>query len=371
MNFCRQVISVSISFLLKILINQLIRGKYMKRKRYLSYHIRQFLVQFLPHERGLSDNTILSYRDALKLLLRFCDQYLHLKVDELLCEQIDRETVLKFLDYLEQERDCTPKTRNSRLAALKTFFYYVGCEVPECLDNSQKIGSIAIKKVPHKNAEYLDTEEYKAILGSIEITSRNGKRDLALLRLMHNTGARVQEIVDIKLGDLRLDAVGQIILTGKGDKQRVCPLWKETVEAIQAYLAERKPRSKDENHLFLNAKGESITRFGIRYIVKKYTDKASKIQPSLKMKKVSPHTFRHTTAMHLLQAGNELNAVRLWLGHASLNTTHLYVEIDMEMKRKILNKSRPPELEHIEKKWKNPEILCWLDDICKPQVALV
>ncbi len=341
------------------------------QKPYLSIYVRKFFTEFLPNEKGLEENTILSYKDALKLLLQYCDNNLHLKVDELLSQQIDREIVLGFLDYLEQERGCKPNTRNTRLAALKTFFYYVGREVPECLENRRKILAISIKKVPHENAEYLDAEEYKTILNTVDITKRNGKRDKALLMFMHNTGGRVQEVVDINLGDLRLDSASQVILTGKGAKKRICPLWKETVEAIQDYLSERKSKQKDEKHLFLNTKGESITRFGIRYILKKYADKASEIQPSLKNKNVSPHTFRHTTAMHLLQAGNELNAVRLWLGHASLNTTHLYADIDMDMKREILNKSHPPEIEHKEKLWKEPEILRWLDDLCKPQVALV
>ncbi len=219
----------------------------MKGKPYLSFYIRKFLTEFLPNERGLKQNTLLSYGDALKLFLHYCDNCLQLKVDELLCEQVDREMVLKFLDHLEQERECKPQTRNTRLAALKTFSYYVGCEVPECLENSRKILGISKKKVPHKNAEYLDAEEYKAILDTVEIASRNGKRDLALLSLMHNTGGRVQEIVDIKLGDLRLDAAAQVILTGKGGKQRVCPLWNETIEAIQDCLAQRKPKHKDEN----------------------------------------------------------------------------------------------------------------------------
>jgi site-specific recombinase XerD len=128
---------------------------------------------------------------------------------------------------------------------------------------------------------------------------------------MYNTGARVQEIADIRLNDLRLDAASQVKLTGKGKKERVIPLWEDTIEAIKTYMSERKTKQENEDHLFLNDKGESITRFGIRYIVKKYTDKAIGNQPSLKQKKVSPHTFRHTTAMHLLQAGNELNVVRL------------------------------------------------------------
>lgn len=337
----------------------------MKQNQYLSYYIRLFLIQYLSSERGLSVNTILSYKDALKLLLKYCADYLNMKIDQLLCDQIDNKIVRKFLDYLEQERGCTASTRNARLAALKTFFYYLGQEVPECLDNSQRISAIPQKKTPHKMVDYLDTFELKAIIDSIDVAGRNGIRDMALLLLMHNTGARVQEIVDVKLNDLRLDAASQIKLTGKGKKQRVCPLWEDTIEAVKAYISVRKPKQEDENHLFLNDRGESITRFGIRYIIRKYTDKAVKKQPSLKQKQISPHTFRHTTAMHLLQAGNELNVVRLWLGHANLNTTHMYVEINMEMKKEILSRTKPPKLKKEVKKWQGPKILEWLNELCK------
>jgi len=337
----------------------------MKQKQYLSYYIRLFIIQFLSNEKGLSENTILAYRDALKLLLKYCADYLKIKIDKLPCDQIDDKIVRKFLDYLEQKRGCTPNTRNARLAALKTFFYYLGREVPQCLDNTHRINHIPLKKIPHKTIDYLDPDELKAIIDSIDACSRNGIRDKALLMLMYNTGARVQEIVHIKLDDLRLDAASQVKLTGKGKKERVCPIWEDTIEAIKAYISVRNPKQADEKHLFLNDRGESITRFGIRYIIKKYTLKAIEKQPSLQSKKISPHTFRHTTAMHLLQAGNELNVVKLWLGHVSLNTTHKYTEINMEMKKEILSKIQPPNLKQQKKKWQSPKILQWLDELCR------
>lgn len=263
----------------------------MKKQLYLSYYIRLFLVQFLPHEKGVSENTILAYRDALKLLLKYCADSLHMKIDTLACDQINREIVCKFLDHQEQEKGCTPNTRNARLAAFKSFFSYVGREVPECLDNSQSINTIPQKKVPHKAVDYLDSGEFNAIMDSIDSKSRNGIRDKCLLLLMYNTGARVQEIVDIKLNDLRLDAASQVKLTGKGNKERVIPLWEDTIENIKAYIQVRKSKLEDEDYLFLNDKGESITRFGIRYILKKYTNQAIKKLPSLKLKKISPHTI--------------------------------------------------------------------------------
>ncbi len=335
----------------------------MKQEQYLSYYIRLFIIQFLPNEKGVRENTILAYKDALKLLLKYCADNLKLKVDMLSCDQIDSEIIRDFLDYLEQVRGSSPQTRNARLAALKTFFNYLGREVPECLENSRQISSIPQKKTPHKTVDYLDTEELKAIIESIDITSRNGYRDKALLLLMHNTGARVQEIVDIKLNDLRIDAACQVKLTGKGQKERVIPLWQDTIDVIKVYITKRRPKQDGEEHLFLNDKGKNITRFGIRYLIEKYTDKAIKKQPSLKQKKISPHTFRHTTAMHLLQAGNDLNFVRLWLGHSNLNTTHMYIEINMEMKKEILSKAQPIQLKSEEKKWQNPKILEWLNNL--------
>ncbi len=336
----------------------------MKQKHYLSLYIQSFFMKYLPNERGGSKNTIYAYRDAIKLFLKYCDGHLKIKIDNLQCNQINADIVRNFLDYLEQERGCTPRTRNARLAALKTFFYYLGREVPECLDYSQKISAIPQKKVPHKTVDYLEADELKAVFESIDVRARNGLRDKALLLIMHNTGARAQEVVDIKLKDLRLDAASQVKLTGKGNKERMCPLWKETIEAIRACISDRKVKQKEDEHLFLNDKGESITRFGIRHIVRKYIDKAKEKISSLKQKRVSPHTFRHTTAMHLLQSGNELNVVRLWLGHASLNTTHMYIEIDMRMKRKILSKSAPPSLKKEGKKWQQPNVLKWLDNLC-------
>lgn len=337
----------------------------MKQKPFLSHYIRLFLIQFLAYEKGLSENTILAYRDCLKLLICYCDNELDVDIDKISCDMIDNRIVSDFLDWLETKRNCSVRTRNARLAALKSFFHYVGRSVPECLDNTRKILSISLKKVPHRTVDYLEEDELKAILSSINLQSPNGLRDKALFMLMYNTGARVQEIVDITVNDLRLDAAAQVKITGKGKKQRVCPLWQETVEAINSYLAVRQMFNNEKMHLFLNSRGIVITRFGIRYIIQKYTRKAMKTKSTLTNKSVTPHTIRHTTAMHLLQAGNELNMIRLWLGHSSLNTTHMYIEIDMKKKKEILDKCQPPVLIEQKKIWKQPKILEWLDSFSK------
>ena len=329
----------------------------------LVYYIRLFLTRYLCNERGLSENTLLAYKDTLKLFLRYLDSKRKCKIDHLACGAIDVDTIRTFLDYIEEERHCGANTRNARLAALKTFFYYLGSQCPECLDLSHRISLIRLKKTPHKCVAYLETDELKAILNSVDVQSRNGLRDKALLLFMYNTGARVQEIVDLEIDHIRFDAASQVTLTGKGKKQRCCPLWPDTLDAITNYIAARVPINKNEQHLFLNSNGVKITRFGIRYIVKSYTSKSINQSPSLKRKNVSPHTFRHTTAMHLLQAGNELNMVRLWLGHVSLNTTHMYIEIDMQMKREILQTTNPPRSRLKQRIWQQPKILQWLDQL--------
>jgi site-specific recombinase XerD len=333
----------------------------MNEKLFLSYYIRLFLTDFLAYERGLSENTILAYRDCLKLFLYYCDNELAIDIDKITCDIINDHKVTDFLNWLENKRNCSVKTRNARLAALKSFFHYLGRTVPECLDNTRKILLIPFKKTPHKTVDFLEEGELKAIIDGIDIESQNGYRDKALLLLMYNTGARVQEIVDLTIDDLRLDAAAQVKLTCKGKKQRICPLWEETIEAIKLYLDIRNTNGNTEIRLFLNSRCVPITRFGIRYIIRKYTKKASAAVKTLHQKNVSPHTIRHTTAMHLLQAGNELNMIRLWLGHASLNTTHMYIEIDMKMKKEILNKSHPPVLKEKKKIWKQPKILEWLN----------
>ena len=235
--------------------------------------------------------------------------------------------------------------------------------MPQC----QVIRSIPLKRCEHKIVEYLEESEMQAILDALDIDSRTGLRDRALLLLLYNTGARVSEIVGLRRVDLRLDgASAQIRLLGKGRKQRSCPLWPETVEALEAYLQQRNPTQATEQ-LFLNVNGLPITRFGIRYVIQKYAARA--LPPSASTKTVNPHTIRHTTAMHLLRAGNDINMVSFWLGHANINTTHIYVEIDMEMKRKMIAKAGPPRVD-AKPPWQRPDILQWLHNITKqPQLC--
>lgn len=211
---------------------------------------------------------------------------------------------------------------------------------------------------------YLEEKETQAVLDAVDSTARMGLRDQALLLVLYNTGARVSEIVNLKASDLRLDDSPQVKLVGKGQKHRSCPLWPETAKALRTYLQERALRDPGCERVFLNASGLPLTRFGIRHILRKHVAQAQGVCVSLADKRVSPHTLRHTTAMHLLRSGNDINMVSYWLGHADINTTHVYVEVDMQMKRKMLEKASSPAVKRVAA-WRQPRMLDWLKALTK------
>lgn len=331
--------------------------------------IKRFFSHYLPVQKGLSVNTILAYRDAVKLLLCYAADTQNIPVDKLAVEQIDEKMVLGFLDDCEQRRGCSPRTRNARLAAIRSLFDYIARQEPVLLVHCGQVRAIPLKRVEHKQVAYLDEKEMQAVLNAIDVNSRSGMRDQALLMLLYNTGARVSEIVTLELEDLRLDDSAQIRIQGKGGKERSCPLWPETATALESYLQHRFPKVSDTQCVFLNANGDPITRFGIRYITRKYGVQAHAKHPDEAAKPINPHTIRHTCAMHLLRSGNDINMVSYWLGHADINTTHIYIEIDMEMKRKMITKAGAPEIES-NVPWQKPHVLQWLDRLAKePQLC--
>jgi len=335
----------------------------------LANSIKRFLCHYLPVQKGLAANTILSYRDAIKLLLCYAADTRKKSVEELSVQDIDDSLVLTFLDHLETVRGCSPRTRNARLAAIRSFFSFLAREEPSLLLHCQAIRAIPLKRTEHKMIGYLEEKEIQALLDAVDVASRTGVRDKALLLLFYNTGARVSEIVGLSVTDLRLDEAPQIKLLGKGKKHRSCPLWPETAQALKDYLQERTPKHRGQNQLFLNANGDAITRFGVHYIIRKYAAKAQIACASITSKSVSPHTIRHTTAMHLLRSGNDINMVSYWLGHADINTTHVYIEIDMNMKRRMLQKAEAPTVNNA-LPWRKPNILQWLSRLAKtPQLC--
>lgn len=339
----------------------------MNRPHLIASYMEGFFRLYLGAIRGVSEKTILAYRDALKLLLCFAGDRLGLAVDELAIEHLDEKLIVAFLDYVEKERNCCVRTRNARLAAVSTFFRYAGRQEPELLPQCRAVRTISYKRDEHKALDHLDSAEIRAVFESIDPSSRDGNRDKALMLFLFNTGARVQECVDVTLDSLRLDGQGQVTLLGKGRKERICPLWPETVQAIRTCLSQRNAKDAGEGRLFLNANGKPITRFGIRHIVRKYAARAGEKCLSIRRKTVGPHTWRHSTAVHLLQAGNDLNMIAMWLGHADVNTTHAYAEIDMEMKRKMLEGCPPPKGSEPRRQWQKPSTIRWLEKLSQGQ----
>jgi integrase/recombinase XerD len=340
----------------------------MKKK--LGTLIACYFRNYLINERNCSKNTIASYRDTVSLLLNYICSRLNKGADALSIMDINTEVVLGFLDYLEAERHNSARTRNQRLFTIKNFFRYIVRLNPELLEECERVCQINTKKVPHKVIESLKTDEVDEIIKSPDVSTKYGIRDHALLLLMHNTGARVQEICDLKIADLTQGDDPQVLITGKGRKQRVTPIWGETLIALQNYLATR-DKTEDNMPLFLNVKGKGITRFGIGYILKKYTDIASKICNSLQKTKISPHTLRHTTALNLIQSGVDIVVVKEWLGHADIQTTMLYLEINIEMKQEALKKCPAPKVTSNKSdiKWRQPAVFEFLKGLCRVELC--
>ncbi len=326
----------------------------------LAHWLQRFLGYYLPVHRGLTVNTILAYRDTLKLLLCYAADRLKKPVDKLTIGDLDEPLVLSFLDHLEKDRACTARTRNVRLAAIRAFFGFAGREEPTLLVQAQSVRTIPPKRTPYPTIGYLEENEMQALLNAVDVRSRTGVRDRALLLLLYNTGARVSEIAHLELPDVRLDGAGQVKLFGKGRKTRFCPLWSETVQELRSYLSRRQPKEPQTQQIFLDANGRPITRFGIRHVISRYAAKALRTCPSMAGRIITPHTIRHTTAMHLLRSGNDVNMVSYWLGHADTNTTHIYIEIDMRMKREMIEKAGSPTLTEV-RPWKDPNVLDWLN----------
>jgi integrase/recombinase XerD len=298
--------------------------------------IRRFFEQHLVAERALSPHTILAYRDSIKLLLLFESKFLGKGCENLALEDLSADSIRKFLSDLERQRHNGVRTRNARLAAIHTFFRYLASVDPRVISFCQAILGIPFKRHARPVIDYLVRDEVMKVLRDVDTGTVTGRRDNAILRVLYNTGARAQEVVDINVFHVRFSRPYLVRLQGKGYKERTCPLWPDTMTAIKSYLRDRSTKPTDSTPLFLNRKGGRLTRFGLRYVVGRRVSNAAKKYPGLLTRKVGPHTWRHTTAMHLLQSGVDLNMIRSWLGHSSIETTHGYVEIDLEMKRKTL-----------------------------------
>lgn len=325
--------------------------------------VHRFFENYLTAERGLSSHTVLAYRDAMKLFLAFGARQCRKPCVDLTVEDLTAQTVRAFLEYLEKERRNRVRSRNARLAVLRAFYRYLASCEPSLMQQCQSVLGISFKRHGKPVPEYLEREEVMQIFRDIQTESRDGRRDEALLRLLYNTGARAQEVVGLDVNHIRFSRPYLARIHGKGPKERTCPLWPETIKALKVYLAERGIGLAEAGPIFVNAKGKRLSRFGLRYIITQRVAVAAPSCPSLMTRKVGPHTFRHTTAMHLFQSGVDLNMIRSWLGHASIETTHGYVEIDLEMKRKTLQSCEKllPKTKSAEPSWRRePDILAWL-----------
>ena len=334
----------------------------IKTSNQLGPALRDYFADYLPRLRGMSPNTIQSYRDSLVLLLRFlaCDR--KCTVADIDLRDIDPKKVLAFLSYLEQDRGNGITTRNVRLSAIHAFLRYLGTRHPDQLDLVQRVIGIPFKRARQRTVEYLEYDELEAVLSAIDQRTLDERRDYALLVTMFNTGARVQEIVDLEARDLQLTRPYQVRILGKGRKERFCPLWLQTAKTLRSFCKERNLDVRSDAKVFLNHRGEGLTRFGVRYILAKYLRRVRSRVPTLAQKRLHPHSMRHSAAIALLKSGVDISSISQWLGHASLNTTNRYAIIDLEMKRKVIaqvktipRSSRTP--------WKDRTILEWLESL--------
>lgn len=326
--------------------------------------LTSYFSTYLPETCGVSPNKCNSYRDAFKLLLLYFQEEKGVPANRIELRMLNRNLASDFLDWLEVQRKVSVTTRNQRLAAMKAFAHYVQYRNPEYLENCTDIIAMRPKKHEKPVTPFLIEEELKALLAQPDPSTRHGLRDLTLLSLLYDSGARVQEITDLKLKDIRLTNPAMVTLTGKGRKARQVPLMKETCKLLDAYIRNFNLNSEPlTSPLFFNQKGQALSRYGITYILKKYVSQA---ELDSDMRKTSPHVLRHTKAMHLLRAGVNMIYIRDFLGHVDISTTEVYARIDAEMKRKVFEEKVPNFTPNTTMPWEeDKDLLQWLTQFGK------
>lgn len=331
-----------------------------------AYYLTNFLSKYLPGTAGLSPNTIMSYRDTFSLFLDFCSRDKKIKPEKFSLNTLNRKLVEEYLDWLEKTRNCVVSTRNVRLSALHSFCKYLQMEFPDYIHPAQEILSIPMKRAKKTSVEYISLEAMKFLLERPDVMTQNGRKDMVLLSLLYDSGARVQELADLKVGDIRVASPSTVKLTGKGNRTRIVPLMKPMSELLRQYLKDNnltEPYTFDYP-LFCNRSKNMLTRAGIAYIVKKYAAIAIKKAPELFPDKLSPHCFRHSKSIHLLQSGVNLIYIRDFLGHVDVQTTEIYARIDGEMKRKALEKCSNITVSDTMPEWQsNAGLMIWLKNI--------
>lgn len=321
-----------------------------------------YFTQYLPGQRNLRPNTIQSYRDTFKLLLLYCQQSRGLAVERLTLADLNDELIRGFLGWLEAERHNRVATRNQRLASLHAFYRYLQIDDPVGLLPYQQVLAIPRKKTSPPGVQHLNPEALQLILAQPDRARRMGRRDATLLATLYDTGARVQERVDLRVRDVRLDAPALIALTGKGNKTRQVPLMAPTTALLQHYMVEWRvgPNGTQDMPLFMNSRRQPLTRAGVAFILDKYAQQA-RAQSAIVPEHVTPHVMRHSKAMHLLQAGVNLIYIRDLLGHVDLATTEIYARADTELKRQALEKAHPNLISSELPEWtEDQDLLDWL-----------
>jgi integrase/recombinase XerD len=332
----------------------------------LAPFVRSYFEDHLVCRKNVSRNTIQSYRDTLKLLLCFTAERHHKTVTKLLVAEITEDVIIAFLAHLQEVRANSIQTRNHRLTAIRGLFDYIAAREPLLLDHCRRIAVIPRKRgAALPEMRYLGKDQMTALLEAAGQNRLNVEgRDYTLLLFMYNTGARVQEVADLRFSWLTLDAPAKVELLGKGRKRRTCPLWDSTATHLRRLIECRRMLSGQDNFIFVNRGGHPLSRSGIADIVRRYVARAATKLPSLENVHVTPHTLRHTTAMHLLQSGVEVNVIRSWLGHVSIATTNRYIEIDLDMKAKAMKTCEIQGSTKLQPTWKgNQEIIGWLETL--------
>jgi len=302
--------------------------------------LQSYFEDHLKSQKGLRPSTIGSYRDALVLFLSFVAEDKRCRLTRLKVADLTGERVRRFLDALETERGNHVRSRNQRLVGLRSFFDYLARRVPQAWEEAERVAGIPAKRAAPARTHYLEADQIEAMFAAMKPAGALALRDRTLLLFLYNTGARAQEVADLRLANLELDR-HRVHLHGKGDKWRVCPLWKKTVWLLSELLGSFAATDEDRP-VFVSQRGQALTRFGIYKIVRRHTAQFVQAGPRATGRAISPHVIRHSTAVHLLESGVEPNVIRDWLGHVSVETTNRYAEITIAMKEKALEACAPP-----------------------------
>lgn len=341
----------------------------MERFDDFSFHLANWFTRYLPGQKNLAEGTISSYRDAFKLLLRYLDSEHAIAPSKVRLSDVTAENVCGFLEWLESERGISASTRNQRLAAICSFCRYVQLESPDYIHELKRVMAIPNKRYDISPRIYLRAEDVRLILAQPDCSTATGFRDQVLLSVLYDTGARVSELIQIRIGDVRLDKPATIALHGKGGKTRAVPIMAKTVALLGQFMKERRYNpgiAKADHFLFENQRRQAMSRWGVKYVLEKHVNSARVAEPSFSKSRITPHLIRHSRASHLLQAGVNLIYIRDLLGHVDISTTEIYARADTELKRKALEGAYECLTPDVYPRWEDDsDLMSWLDTVVR------